>query len=84
VPPAALTVWLYVVPTVPAGSVGGFTVTAAFTVNVNARDPVAPLPSVAVIVKLPVAAVVGVPVIAPVDALSVSPAGSVPALMLNA
>jgi hypothetical protein len=44
---------------------------------------VAPKPSVAVIVKLDVAAVVGVPVIAPVAAFSDSPAGKLPALTLN-
>ena len=43
----------------------------------------APKPSVAVIVKLDVAAVVGVPVIAPVAAFSDSPAGKLPALTLN-
>lgn len=38
---------------------------------------------VAVIVKLKVPAVVGVPVIAPVDVLSVRPAGSAPTIKLN-
>ena len=43
----------------------------------------APNPSVAVIVKLLVAAVVGVPVIAPLAAFSESPAGRLPAETLN-
>ena len=48
-----------------------------------ARAPVAPKPSVAVIVKLLVAALVGVPVIAPVAAFNESPAGKLPADTLN-
>ena len=49
----------------PFGNVAGFTVMAALMVTLYARAPVAPRPSVAVIVKFDVAAVVGVPVIAP-------------------
>ena len=58
VPPVALTVCEYAVPSVPPGSVAGFTVIAALIVTLYARAPVAPRPSVAVIVKLLVAAVV--------------------------
>jgi len=56
---------------------------AALMVTVYEREPVAPLPSVAVIVKLLVAAALGVPVMAPVDAFSAKPAGSAPELTLN-
>jgi hypothetical protein len=52
-------------------------------VTAYACEPVAPKPSVAVTVKLDVAAVVGVPVIAPVAALSERPAGKLPAETLN-
>ena len=52
---------------------------AALIVTLYARAPVAPRPSVAVIVKLEVAAVVGVPVIAPVAAFNDRPAGKLPA-----
>ena len=48
-----------------------------------ARVPVAPLLSLARIVKLRVPEVVGVPEIRPVDALSASPAPRLPALTLN-
>ena len=67
----------------PLGSVAGFTVMAALIVTAYACEPVAPKPSVAVTVKLDVAAVVGVPAIAPVAALSESPAGKLPAETLN-
>ena len=43
----------------------------------------APIPSVAVTVKLLVAAEVGVPEIRPVPAFNDKPAGSVPAVTLN-
>ena len=67
----------------PFSSVAGFTVIAALMVTAYARAPVAPRPSVAVIVKFEVAAVVGVPVIAPVAAFIESPAGKLPAETLN-
>ena len=57
---------------------------AGLMVTEYAREPVAPRPSVAVTVKLLVAAVVGVPVIAPVAAFSERPAGKLPAETLNA
>ena len=82
-PPVALAVCEYAVPTVPFDSVAGFTVIAAFTVTLYAWEPVAPRPSVAVTVKFDVAAVVGVPVIAPVAAANDNPAGKLPAVMLN-
>ena len=53
------------------------------TVALYARAPVEPRPSVAVIVKFDVAAVVGVPVIAPVAPFSERPAGKLPAVTLN-
>jgi len=63
VPPVAANVWLYAVPTVPAGS--GLAVliesAAGFTVTLNAF--VAVPPPVAWTVKLEVPAVVGVPLI---------------------
>ena len=71
------------IPTLPLGNVAGFTVIAALMVTAYAREPVAPRPSVAVIVKLDVAAVVGVPVIAPVAAFSDNPAGRLPAETLK-
>ena len=79
VPPAALIVRLYALPTVPFGSVAGATASVAATVNTTARCPVAPPPSVAVIVKFEVAAVVGIPEITPVAGFNVSPAGRLPA-----
>ena len=82
-PPVALTVGEYAVPSAPLGRVAGFTVIAALIVTLYARAPVAPRPSVAVMVKLEVAAVVGVPEIAPVAAFSESPAGKLPAETLN-
>ena len=59
------------------------TVIAALIVTLYARAPVAPRPSVAVIVKLLAAAVVAVPVIAPVAAFKDKPAGKLPADTLN-
>ncbi len=70
-------------PTVPFGNVAGLTATPAFIVTAYACEPVAPSPSVAVIVKLLVAAVVGVPEIKPLAAFSESPAGKLPAETLN-
>jgi len=82
VPLDAVTVWLYARPCVVAGRLAGATDNAAgeATVTEYARDPVAPTVSVAVTVKLNVAALVGVPVTAPVDALSESPVGRLPAV----
>ena len=79
VPPVALIVWLYALPTVPFGSVGGAIASVAATANATARCPMAPPPSVAVIVKFEFAAVVGVPEITPVAAFNVRPAGRLPA-----
>ena len=79
VPPVALIVWLYALSTVPFGSVGGAIASVAATANATARCPVAPPPSVAVIVKFEVVTVVGVPEITPVAAFNVSPAGRLPA-----
>jgi hypothetical protein len=79
-PPVALIVRLYGVPDVPFGSVDGLNVIAALTTTVYARDPIAPMLSVARIVKLLDPALVGVPEITPVVALSDSPTGNVPAL----
>ena len=53
---------------------------AGATVTEYVRAPVAPSVSVAVIVKLKVAALVGVPVIAPVVAFRARPAGKLPAV----
>ena len=80
VPPDAVTVWLYARPCVVAGRLAGAIDNAAAddTVTEYARNPVAPTVSVAVIVKLNVAAVVGVPVSAPVAELSVRPVGKLP------
>ena len=76
------TVCEYALPTVPPGRLAGLTtIGAAAMVTVYARVPDAPLPSVARTVKLLVPAAVGVPASAPLDALSVSPAGSDPALI---
>ena len=83
VPPVALTVCEYATPTVPFGNVAGLTVIAALMVTAYARAPVAPRPSVAVTVKLEVAAVVGVPVMTPLAAFSDRPAGKPPADTLN-
>ena len=68
-----------------AGRLAGATDNAAAgdTVTEYACDPVAPSVSVAVIVKLNVAALVGVPVMAPVVALRARPAGKLPAVTAN-
>ena len=84
VPPVALIVCAYVIPTVPLGSVAGFTTSAAAITRVYARDPVAPSVSVPVIVKLNVPAVLAVPEIAPLAAFSDHPVGSEPAVTANA
>ena len=52
VPPVALAVLRVGNPTVPFGNVAGLTVIAALIVTAYACEPVAPNPSVAVIVKL--------------------------------
>src|SRR5207344_459168 len=83
VPPNAVTDWLYAMFCVVAGRLVGFSVNAARAVPEYARDPVENAASVAVIVKLNPPPEVGVPVIAPVAALSVKPAGSVPAVTAN-
>ena len=79
VPPVAPTVWLYAVPTVPAGNDAGLTVIVAFTTTEYACAAVAPTVSIALIVKLNVPAADVVPVIAPVDVFSDRPVGSEPA-----
>jgi hypothetical protein len=76
----ALIVRLYGVPDVPFGSVVGLKVIAALIVTAYERVPMAPMLSVARIVKLLDPALVGVPEITPVVALSASPTGNVPAL----
>jgi len=85
VPPAAVSVALYAVPTCPLGRLGvvidSGAVPEALTVRVRFAELVCAglLASVTVNVRgVEVTAVVGVPVIAPVDALNESPAGSVP------
>ena len=88
IPPLAATVWLYAVPSVPAGNVvvviaggaGRFTVIASACVAVCAGL----LPSVTFTVKFAVpVGPVGVPEITP-PLLIVNPAGKFPALMLYA
>lgn len=87
-PPVAATVWLYAVPSVPAGSVvvvidGG---AGRFTVTANACVAVCTglLPSVTFTVKFAVpVGPVGVPEMSPA-LLIVNPAGNEPALTLNA
>ncbi|CAB4886201.1 unannotated protein [freshwater metagenome] len=56
---------------------------APFTVMLSGLALVRPTPSVAVTVKLLVAAVVGVPLIRPVDEARLSPAGSEPPVTLH-
>ena len=63
---------------VPSGSEVVVIDGAAMMVSDRFLVPVPPTLSVTRTVKLDVPAVVGVPVIAPVDGLSVSPAGRVP------
>ncbi len=63
----------------PLGTLAGFTAIPA-VVPEYAREPVESAASVPVTVKLNAPAVVGVPLIRPLDALSVSPAGSAPAV----
>ena len=83
VPPVAPNVALYAEPTVPPGKLVVEIANGELTVIVRAFVAVcAGVPeSVAFTVKLAVPAAVGVPVIAPVLALSVSPAGSAPEAM---
>ena len=83
VPPVALTVWLYAVPTVAVGNDAGLTVIVAFTTTEYACDVVTPTVSVAVIVKLNVPAADVVPVIAPVAAFSVDVTGMAPGRRYN-
>ena len=81
VPPVAANVWLYAVPTVPAGN--GLAVVierataAALIVKENTFVDETPL-AVTWTVKLEVAAVVGVPPRTPVEEFRVRPAGSDP------
>ena len=83
-PPLADTACEYALPTLPPGSVVGLrTIGAAAIVTEYARVFEAPLPSVARIVKLLGPTVVGVPEITPLAVLSVSPAGSAPALRVH-
>ncbi len=82
-PPVADTVCAYGTPIVPLDRLAGFTAIAALMVTVKAREPVAPLPSVAVMVKLLAPTALGVPVMAPVEAFSDRPFGSEPALTPN-
>ncbi len=81
-PPVADTVCEYTTPTVPPGKLAGFTTIAALTVKVYDREPVAPLPSAAVIVKLLVAAALGVPEITPLAPFNARPAGNAPDVTL--
>jgi hypothetical protein len=80
VPPVAASIWLYAVPTVPAGReavVIERATAAGLIVKVNAFVDETPL-AVTWTVKLEVAAVVGVPPRTPVEEFRVRPAGSVP------
>lgn len=78
VPPVAIIVWLYAVPTVPPGRLDVVIEGVAFITMLSALVPVALTVSVAIAVKLEVPETVGVPVMAPVEELSDSPVGSVP------
>jgi hypothetical protein len=80
VPPVAVIVWLYAVPTVPAGSGLAVEIVGAATgLTVREKAFVAVPPPVTWTVKLKAPAVVGVPPITPVEAFRLSPAGSAPA-----
>jgi hypothetical protein len=85
VPPVACKVALYAVPTTPFGSDVVVTASgAALIVMLRALDAFCPSASVACTVKFVVPGFpVGVPVIAPVEAFSVSPAGSDPTMTLQ-
>ena len=65
------------------GRAVGATAMAVLIVTLYAREPVAPVPSVAVIVKLLVPLLLGAPEMRPLKPLSDSPAGNAPALTLN-
>ena len=66
-------------PNVPFANDVGFTVIAGHTgVIVKVAEPVQEFASVAVMVKVRVAVLVGVPVTAPVVVLRLKPTGSVP------
>ena len=77
VPPVAASVWLYALPTVPAGSGLTVVIDSAAGSTVTANAFVAVPPPVTCTVKLDVPAVVGVPLKTPAED-SVNPAGSVP------
>ena len=81
VPPVSASVWLYAVPTVPAGRLDVVIDGAAFTTMDNAFVAVAATLSVTFAVKLDVPDVVGEPVMAPVEPARDSPAGRLPAWM---
>ena len=77
-PPVAVSVWLYAVPTLPAGSVGLVVTTSGVTVNVNCRAPkFALLPSVAWTMNVYAPTNVGVPLKSP-PVERVIPIGRVP------
>ncbi len=80
-PPAAVRVWLYTLPTLPSARAAVVTLTPPNTVMASALLAVAPLASVACTVKLLVPEVVGTPLISPVDPFRLKPAGSVPERM---
>ena len=78
--PVAARVWLYAVPTVPAGKEAVVIVGATGAELMTMLSALVAFPAlfVALTVKLKVAAVVGVPVIAPVDAFKLRPPGRLP------
>ena len=84
-PPEAVIVCEYAVPTVGVGNVAGATVTTGQICRVMARVPWQPLASLTrtVMVVAGEAATVGVPLITPVSALSVRPVGKVPAVRVH-
>ena len=77
VPPVAASVWLYALPTVPAGSGLTVVIDSAAGSTVTANAFVAVPPPVTWTVKLEVPAALGVPLKTPAED-SVSPAGSAP------
>jgi len=78
--PVAARVWLYAVPTVPAGKEAVVIVGATGAELITMLSALVAFPAlfVALTVKLKVVAVVGVPVIAPVDAFKLRPPGRLP------
>ena len=77
-PPEAVRVWLYTLPTLPSARVAVVTLTLPNIVIASALLAVAPFASVTCTVKLLVPAAVGVPLITPIDVFRLKPAGSVP------